>query len=593
MNVERQMVDTFIKAKGKKPESPQDWAEIMKMSYPNNDLPADLAKTSAASLYTAGFNKPTAAPVPSLQPAAPGAQPLKVSGPNDPNYLQSLTGNVNQAKGQMDQAFNQYDQMPSGNEALRILQEAIKAKAAPKDFAQAPIGESEIFKQAGVGGIGALSQSLAARGNELELNRADFANTVSKMADVYKTQAEGVQRRYENSVEQYKFASETLNRTMEQLRNNEQEMKLLSARSALDRQLEEIRHQNDLETRSVPTPGDLLSAADKGYMYRGGQLLEDNDLNRGIVAGFNIGRYATDPNHEKAIYNIVTNKIGKFNNEQDLASYISSSYPNSPVTAEMVMKASEKHQVPWEMVVAMMEQDSSLGTKGKGARTFNPGNVGNDDEGNIRNYGNWQAGVDAVALWLSKNRAAPKKVDPQLNAMDKFDKLKPSQQQAVQGVINRFSSQPAVVKYSEIGQALNSVRSMDNNTNNPADDQALIYTFARAMDPTSSVKEGEYDTIQKYAQPTLDKYKLNFNRIYKEGAAILTPAAREALKKTMEAKYNSQKQQYDSLKKEYGKNIDKYTGGGGEEMLIDFNFIPDVSQSNPSGTKLGDLDFKM
>ena len=32
------------------------------------------------------------------------------------------------------------------------------------------------------------------------------------------------------------------------------------------------------------------------------------------------------------------------------------------------------------------------------------------------------------------------------------------------------------------------------------DDQALIYTFAKVMDPNSVVRESEYQTVQDYSQ---------------------------------------------------------------------------------------------
>lgn len=128
-----------------------------------------------------------------------------------------------------------------------------------------------------------------------------------------------------------------------------------------------------------------------------------------VVAGsgdsYDITSYATDPNHEAAVQSILDN-IGKFNNESDLTNYIKKVAPNSPITAEMVKNTSQKYGVSWEMLIAMMQQDSSLGTAGKGARTYNPGNVGNDDSGNIRNYGSWQAGVDAVGNWLNNHRVS-------------------------------------------------------------------------------------------------------------------------------------------------------------------------------------------
>lgn len=130
---------------------------------------------------------------------------------------------------------------------------------------------------------------------------------------------------------------------------------------------------------------------------------EVTDVQNGIVGGYNIGSYATDPNHERAVASILNN-IGQFKTVQDIDNYIQTQAPGSPITGQMIANAAGKYGVSWEMMTAMMQQDSSLGTKGNGAKTFNPGNVGNDDAGNIRNYGSWQAGVDAVGKWLSNHK---------------------------------------------------------------------------------------------------------------------------------------------------------------------------------------------
>lgn len=141
-----------------------------------------------------------------------------------------------------------------------------------------------------------------------------------------------------------------------------------------------------------------------GTFDAGTNTFNVTNVQNGVVGGYNISSYATDPNHESAVASILNN-IGQFNTTQEIDAYIQRVAPGSPITGDMVAKTSEKFGVSWEMLVAMMQQDSNLGTAGKGARTFNPGNVGNDDAGNIRNYGNWQSGVDAVGNWLNKHRA--------------------------------------------------------------------------------------------------------------------------------------------------------------------------------------------
>lgn len=156
----------------------------------------------------------------------------------------------------------------------------------------------------------------------------------------------------------------------------------------IDAALAQVDQQIGATTGGRPTPTDTSGAP-----------------SRVNVGGFDISTYATDPNHEAAVQTIL-NRIGQFGSVAEMDAYIQQVAPGSPITGQMVANASQQNQIPWEMLVAMMQQDSNLGTAGKGAKTFNPGNVGNDDAGNLRNYGSWQSGVNAVGDWLSKHRAS-------------------------------------------------------------------------------------------------------------------------------------------------------------------------------------------
>jgi hypothetical protein len=127
----------------------------------------------------------------------------------------------------------------------------------------------------------------------------------------------------------------------------------------------------------------------------GGGIVTDASGN-----SYDIASYATDPTHETKVQSILKN-IGQMTSWEQMDSYIQRVAPGSKVTGEMIGKAAEKYGVSWEMMMAIMQQDSSFGTAGKGARTFNPGNVGNTDSGAEVNYGDWQSGVDAVAKNLS------------------------------------------------------------------------------------------------------------------------------------------------------------------------------------------------
>jgi len=121
--------------------------------------------------------------------------------------------------------------------------------------------------------------------------------------------------------------------------------------------------------------------------------------------GYDITRYATDPKHEEKVARILDRMPG-IRDAKEAEAYIRTKFPKSPVTGHMVADAGNEYGVPLPLVLGILEQDSSMGTAGLGAKTRNPGNVGNDDSGNIRSYPTWSAGVEGVARWLSKHKIA-------------------------------------------------------------------------------------------------------------------------------------------------------------------------------------------
>jgi hypothetical protein len=124
-----------------------------------------------------------------------------------------------------------------------------------------------------------------------------------------------------------------------------------------------------------------------------------------VLSEYDIAPYATDPLHEEKIMNILS-KMGVMDTVEKIDDYISGKYLSSPVTGEMIMSAAEAYTVDARLMMAMMELDSRFGTIGVAVGTLNPGNVGNDDDGNTRTYESWQEGVTAVAEWLNRHRGS-------------------------------------------------------------------------------------------------------------------------------------------------------------------------------------------
>lgn len=132
-----------------------------------------------------------------------------------------------------------------------------------------------------------------------------------------------------------------------------------------------------------------------------------------------------------------------------------------------------------------------------------------------------------------------------------------------------FKDDPVVKEFKIVQEAGQFVRAMDPNKNDPALDQALLYSFAKIMDPGSVVREGEYRTVQRYAQSWLDNFKIDAMSVL-DRQAVLTPKARAQLKNVVLARANPRQQQYRALREQYGKRLDSIGGpGAGNEYLQD------------------------
>lgn len=155
----------------------------------------------------------------------------------------------------------------------------------------------------------------------------------------------------------------------------------------------------ELEGKTYIKQGDKL--VPQGFSSVGG----DTNQASKIVDGYDIGSYATDPNHEKRVASIY-NQVRTINTAPQADNYIRQVAPNSPVKGQDVVAAAQAYGVSVPMILAIMQQDSTFGTKGLAVRTRNPGNVGNDDSGATRTYPTFRDGVFAVAENLSRRKVA-------------------------------------------------------------------------------------------------------------------------------------------------------------------------------------------
>jgi hypothetical protein len=156
-------------------------------------------------------------------------------------------------------------------------------------------------------------------------------------------------------------------------------------------------------------------------------------------------------------------------------------------------------------------------------------------------------------------------------------------QRRVDAKTRGFESLPIVKKVQIVAETVAFADSLSNSTTNPADDQALIYAFAKANDPESAVREGEYATIQKYAQSLAQRYGFNAARVF-SNTAFLTPQARADMKRTIRQKYAATRTQYDNVRRSYASQVNRITGrNDGDDYLTDYGGgFPSVEGEQPA-----------
>lgn len=172
--------------------------------------------------------------------------------------------------------------------------------------------------------------------------------------------------------------------------------------------------------------------------------------------------------------------------------------------------------------------------------------------------------------------------DPQL-----YSGLSSSTATAVRAKASAFKTEAVVQNFATVQEGYNFARALSNTTQNPADDQALIYSLAKALDPGSVVREGEYATAQKYAQSWINAYGKGVEQAIL-GTGFLSESARKNIKQTIEQKYQASKKSYDNLYSQYESGVNSLTGRkDGAAFLTDYRIQSDPSSELESDIQAG------
>lgn len=159
----------------------------------------------------------------------------------------------------------------------------------------------------------------------------------------------------------------------------------------------------------------------------------------------------------------------------------------------------------------------------------------------------------------------------------------------VQRIVTQHDANPLTKRFVTINEGVQFVNSMPNNSQNPADDQGLIYAFAKAMDPESVVREGEYKTVQQYSQNWQQRFGVNLARVVDNGG-LLTPDARRKLKQTILEKGKAIGKMYGDYRTGIIERINRIAPGQADAALGSFLAEGSTPTDKPNTKSMIQLD---
>lgn len=236
--------------------------------------------------------------------------------------------------------------------------------------------------------------------------------------------------------------------------------------------------------------------------------------------------------------------------------------------------------------------DSTLGTQPAGQPNLNnmmPSNSQNAGQMTAKDaeLAAIRSGAIKAGDLQSKEMRRLKNSDPQgyidqLNAMSEGVSGKNASKDFTQAnqLYNRYDATGKEIRTLDQGFAV--TNNFNINTKNPYDDQALIFSFMKVLDPGSVVREGEFKTAQNNAS-LLQSIGANWQNAV-NGQGMLLPAQRQKILDTMKQIYQQKMIQYSDLTNQYAAAGAKL-GFDDPSMFLDYT--PDYFKQKMAGGSSG------
>jgi hypothetical protein len=157
----------------------------------------------------------------------------------------------------------------------------------------------------------------------------------------------------------------------------------------------------------------------------------------------------------------------------------------------------------------------------------------------------------------------------------------------VDRIVSSFNSHPLVKEFNEVqAQAAIIDRVVSGPWSGPGD-MATIFAFMKALDPSSVVRETEYENARKSGN-IFAGWAARFNGAINEGGGFLSDRVRRDFLRTIQSRLGVKREQYNNLRKQTSARVDRIRAGAaetGDEALVDYgSAIPETPAAPPPST---------
>ena len=155
-------------------------------------------------------------------------------------------------------------------------------------------------------------------------------------------------------------------------------------------------------------------------------------------------------------------------------------------------------------------------------------------------------------------------------------------------LMSQFRGEQIVKDYNEIlGQKGTIDAYIQNGVGGPAD-LAIVFSFMKGLDPTSVVRESEYDNAAKSGN-IFQGVWAKFNGFFKAKGGILPANVRQEFQNLVNQRLAVKEKQYTNVKSQY-EDISKRQGLNPQNVVIDYASGGMVPNNGSSDVKIDDID---